>query len=106
MNKQLHTHTHTHTYTHTHTHTIMVATSLQYYNLWSEALGPYGYAWLDSSESYTDIPVIKLEVLKFANGSIHPARRSYHFSSDHHWGMMSLMGNVCSRLFLLNVVHF
>lgn len=68
-------------------------TANRYYNLWYVALGPYGYDWIN--ENYTAIPVLYLDVLKYANGMIEPGHKTAHFSEDH-WKHYVISRNVSS----------
>ena len=60
----------------------------QFYYVWHDALGPYGYEWVD--ETFVDIPVMQMNVL-FRNGTVDPSRKVAHFSDDDYWGKTGIV---------------
>ena len=57
---------------------------LQFYHLWEEALGPYGYSWLDQT-TYTDIRTLHMEIHMYNSSTLDPASKTAHFSDDDEW---------------------
>jgi mucolipin 3 len=71
-------------------------TTHRYYHLWEEALGQYGYSWLDGGNPFTDLNVLHMEVLQFDDSSIDPATKTAHFSHEEHWHQYVLNEDISS----------